>query len=86
MTCIQYMGDMLVARCANGIFPSKTGENMMFTETSIPGLRSPVALAGSNMSNMESSTLAVAIGVGIGVGVAIGVGVGIATRPETSPR
>ncbi|HET7656183.1 MAG TPA: hypothetical protein VFK18_04235 [Luteimonas sp.] len=50
------------------------------TEGSIPQLRHPVALAGSNMSNIETSTLAVAIGVGIAVGVAIGAGVGIAVH------
>ena len=46
---------------------------MHFTEESIPQLRRPVALAGSNMANMETSTLAVAVGVGIAVGVGVAV-------------
>jgi hypothetical protein len=57
---------------------------MILTEDSIPQLRHPVALAGSNMANMETSTLAVAVGVGVAVGVAIGVGVGIAVH-HTGP-
>ena len=59
---------------------------MKLTESCIPELRHPVALAGSNMANMESSTLAVAIGVGIGVGVAIGVGVGVAVHSTQPPH
>lgn len=53
-----------------------------FSEESIPGLRHPVALAGSNasMSNIETPTVGVIVGVGIGVGVAVGLGVGIAVH------
>ncbi|MHB1059182.1 MAG: hypothetical protein ACYC0F_14990 [Rhodanobacter sp.] len=51
---------------------------MNFTESSIPQLRRPVAMAGSSMTNIETPTVAVAIGIGIGVGVAIGVGAAVA--------
>lgn len=51
---------------------------MKLTESNIPELRYPVALSGSNMANMESSTLAVSVGIGI----AVGVGVGIALAGE----
>jgi hypothetical protein len=52
----------------------------MYTEDAIPQLDWPVAMAGSNMTNMETSTnaIGVAIGVGIGVGVAVGAAIGIA--------
>ncbi|RUL69179.1 hypothetical protein [Dyella choica] len=55
---------------------------MVFTEASVPQLRRPVAMAGSNMVNVGTPTLAVAVGIGIGVGVgvAIGVGVGVAVH------
>lgn len=57
----------------------------ILSEASIPQLRRPVALAGSNFSNMESPTLAVAVAVGIAVGVAIGAGVGIAISGNNTP-
>lgn len=58
---------------------------MKLTEQSIPQLRRPVALAGSNMASMETPTLAVAVGVGIAVGVAVGAGVGIAVHRTNPP-
>lgn len=57
---------------------------MVFTEASVPQLRRPVAMAGSNMVNLETSTLAVAVGVGIGVGIGVGVGVALHKGPVVS--
>ncbi|WP_313494584.1 hypothetical protein [Stenotrophomonas sp.] len=57
---------------------------MKLAESQIPELRHPVALAGSNMANMETSTITVAVGVGIGVGIAVGVAVGIAVHGGTT--
>ncbi|WP_266170279.1 hypothetical protein [Dyella subtropica] len=58
---------------------------MVFTEVSVPQLRRPVAMAGSNIANLETPTLAVAIGVAVGVGVAVGLGVGIAVHKGPPP-
>jgi hypothetical protein len=50
------------------------------SEESLPSLRHPVALAGSNMMCMQSSTLHAAVGIGIAVGIAVGVAVGVAVH------
>ncbi len=50
------------------------------SEEFLPTLRHPVALAGSNMMCMQSSTLHAAVGVAVAVGIAIGVAVGVAVH------
>lgn len=58
---------------------------MKFSEYSIPQLRRPVALAGSNMANIETPTVAIAVGVAVGVGIGVGVGVAVGVALHKGP-